>query len=154
MLGGGYDLKHRGLTFGPTAPIQYNFLGVNAFTETGSLAPLHVQVKDSNSLRTQLGVRSAYEYMLNGVKLRPEVRVAWEHESMDSVHAINSQFASGAGTVFTVDSPKLGRGSLALTGGWSAEWPSRFSIRIYYDGQLARDNCIAHSINGGVSMSF
>ena len=40
LVAAGYDWTHGNLTIGPTASFQYGYVGLNGFTETGSLAPL------------------------------------------------------------------------------------------------------------------
>ena len=62
--------------------------------------------------------------------------------------------ASGAGTVFQVESPSLGRDSLSLVTGLSTRCSQHLSIFAYYDGELARDNAASHTVNGGISWDF
>ena len=40
LVAGGYDWKKGGLSIGPTASFQYTYVGLDDFTESGSLAPL------------------------------------------------------------------------------------------------------------------
>jgi len=154
LLGGGYDFKRDRFTFGPVGSLQYTYAGTEAFTETGSLAPLAIEENGSHSLRSLVGGRLGYEFGAGSVILRPGLWVGWQHEFLDVDHAIDSRFASGAGGLFRVYSSTLGRDSLALSGGLSVEWSREFSTYLYYDGELAGHNYTAHSLNLGLSWRF
>jgi outer membrane autotransporter protein len=154
LIGTGFNFQRGRLTAGPTLTLQYTYVGIDGFTETGSRAPLAVQDEDSHSLRTRLGGRLAYDLEAAKVKLRPELRLAWHHEYLDEDRAIDSRLASGAGTIFQVNSPKIGRDSLALSAGLTAEWSPRLWTSLSYDTQLARDNYMVHAVNASLSWSF
>ena len=154
MLGGGYDLKHNNFTAGMLAEMHYTYVDIEGFTETGSASPLQVMENDSHSLWTLLGWRLAYDWHVANETLRPELRIGWRHEFLDTARTIESQMASGAGTVFQVESPSLGRDSLSLVAGLSTRCSQHLSIFAYYDGELARDNASSHSVNGGISWDF
>jgi outer membrane autotransporter protein len=154
FIGGGYNVQRGRLTAGPTLSLQYTYVGIDSFTETGSRAPLAVEDNDSHSLRTRLGGRLAYDLKAANVTLRPEIRAAWHHEYFDRDRAIDSRLASGAGSIFQVNSPKIGRDSLALSIGLTAEWSSRLSTSLFYDTQLARENYIVHAVNAALRWSF
>ncbi|MGA9778926.1 MAG: autotransporter domain-containing protein [Limisphaerales bacterium] len=85
---------------------------------------------------------------------RPELRLGWHHEFMDTARTIESQMASGAGTVFQVQGPSVGRDSLSVVTGLSTRCSQHLSIFAYYDGELACDNAASHSVNGGLSWDF
>jgi len=157
MFGGGYDLQHTdftNFTFGMLAEMHYTYVDIEGFTETGSSSPLQIMENDSHSLWTLLGWRLAYEWHASKETFRPEVRIGWRHEFLDTARTINSQMASGAGTVFQVESPSLGRDSLSLVTGLSTRCSQHLSIFAYYDGELARDNAASHTVNGGISWDF
>ena len=86
--------------------------------------------------------------------LRPELRLTWEHEYLDSEHAIDSSLASGAGSVFRVHSPSLGRDSLGVSVGVNVLCSSRVSIYAFYDGQFLRENYMAQNVNAGLNIRF
>ena len=157
MFGGGYDLPHTdftNFTLGMLAELHYAYVDIEGFTETGSSSPLQVMENDSHSLWSLIGWRLAYEWHVARETLRPEVRIGWRHEFLDTARTINSQMASGAGTVFQVESPSLGRDSLSLVTGLSTRCSQHLSIFAYYDGELARDNAASHTVNGGISWDF
>jgi uncharacterized protein YhjY with autotransporter beta-barrel domain len=153
-LAAGYDVKCNRLTFGPVLSVQYIYVGVHSFDESGSLSPLHLEYNDANSLETFAGARIAYDIPCKDVMLRPQIKLGWQHECFDTEHAITSRFASGAGDDFTVHSASIGRDSLALSGGFSVQWSRAVSTYIYYDGELARQNSTSHTLNVGMGWSF
>jgi outer membrane autotransporter protein len=154
MLGYQHDFTAGHFTFGPTVNGQYTWVQVNEFTESGSLAPLQLQDNVSQSFLTRLGGQVAYDWKLTGVTLRPGLQLAWQHEWLDNDRAIDSRFASGAGSVFRVNSAAFGRDSLALDAGISAQWSQRFSTFLSYHGDLLRTDYIAHTISLGLDLKF
>jgi uncharacterized protein YhjY with autotransporter beta-barrel domain len=154
LLGGGFDLKRDRLTFGPVASVQYTYIEIDNFTETGSMAPLHLEDNHSHSFRSLLGGRVAYDLPVDGITLRPELQLGWQHEFLDVDRSINSRFATGAGNVFRVTSPTLGRDNLAVSAGVGVQWSRSLGTSVYYDGELARQNYVAHTINVAVSLNF
>ena len=154
LAGVGYDFKKGALTFGPTATFNYTYVGIGSFTERGSLAPLHFGSQGQDSLRSAFGFKASYDCKVGGLAIKPEIRAAWQHEYGDSVYAIDSSFANGAGGTFTVNGPKLGRDSVLLGAGFAVQCNDRCSAYVYYDGELGRTNYHAAAVTGGVRFAF
>ena len=55
LVAAGYDWKVGGLTIGPIASFQLSYIGINGFTESGSLAPLKFPDQNFESERTGFG---------------------------------------------------------------------------------------------------
>lgn len=155
MFGTGYDVKVGNWTFGPTANVQYTYVAIDDFREHGSLAPLHVQDQDQESFRTSIGFRTSYDIKLRGggILIRPELKLAWQHEFADDAYSIDARFRQ-SGDIFSVDGPEMGRDSLLLGAGFVVLFSERVSTYLYYDAQLARTNYESHSISGGVRIAF
>lgn len=154
LLGGGFEFKREKLTIGPTLALQYTFVGIDGFTESGSAAPLRLDDNDSHSLASRVGARAAYEWTTRGLTLRPEVQIEWQHEYLDTDRALDSRFASGVGTLFQVRSVSIGRDSVPVTAGLSVRLSQRVSASAYYSGQFARANYTSHGVNGGFRFDF
>ncbi len=154
LIGAGYDWKCGSLRFGPTATFQYTYIDLDNFTEEGSLAPLHFPEQDESSVRSTLGFRLSHDVKMGGAILRPEIRAAWQHEFGEQSHAIQAEFASGAGSDFTVWGPHVGRDSALVSAGASLLWNDRVATYVHYDGQFGRGNYDSNSISGGVRLSF
>jgi uncharacterized protein YhjY with autotransporter beta-barrel domain len=154
MLGGGHDFRQGDLLFGPALNAQYTHVQVNGFTESGSLAPLQLEDNRSDSFLTRLGAHIGYDWKLPEVTLRPDLQVAWQHEYLDQDRAISSRMANGVGNIFTVNSPEIGRDSVAVDAALYMQWTHTFSTFLVYHGDLARQDYVEHSISGGVGISF
>jgi outer membrane autotransporter protein len=154
LFGAGYDIKKGNLTFGPTASFNYTYAGTRAFTEHDSLAPLDVHGLDTDSLRTAFGGKLSYECKCGSLLIKPELRLAWQHEFGDTAYTLDSSFASGAGGNFTTTGPRLGRDSLLVGAGFAIQINDRCSTYLYYDGELARRNYELNAVTGGFRIAF
>jgi len=152
LLGTGYDAHFGGLTVGPIASVRYAYVGIDGFTEDGSLAPLHIDSQSQDSLKSTVGLKAAYTWQAGQVVITPEVRAQWAHEYLDSTASVESRFA--AGDSFTVDGPDIGRDSLLLDAGLSVQFNPAMGVFAYYTGEIGRDNYSSNSINGGVRINF
>jgi outer membrane autotransporter protein len=154
LVAGGYDWTTGPLTIGPTASFQYTYVGLDGFTETGSLAPLKFGDQSVDSIRSALGIKASYDWKVGGVLIRPELRLSWQHEYGDSTYSIVASLANGAGNSFSVSGPPIGRDSLLVGAGVAILWNDRISTYIYYDGELARTNYDSQSVSGGFRITF
>ena len=110
LVAGGYDWKFGNLSVGPTASFQYNYVGLNSFTETGSLAPLAFPNQSNESERTAFGAKASYELKVGHVTVIPQVSAAWQHKYGDA-NILFGQFCQ--------------RGRKELFGFWSSDWPGQ-----------------------------
>jgi outer membrane autotransporter protein len=154
LVAGGYDWTQGALTIGPIASFQYTYVGLNSFTEKGSLAPLKFADQSVDSIRTALGIKTSYDLKIGGVLIKPEIRASWQHEYDDSAYSIVASFANGAGNSFTVVGPKIGRDSFLIGAGVAVLWNDRISTYVYYDGELARTNYDSQSVTAGMRITF
>jgi outer membrane autotransporter protein len=154
LFGTGYDFKVGALTFGPTASFNYTYVGFKGYTETGSLAPLNIHGDNENSYRSAFGFKVSYECKCGHYILRPELRAAWQHEYGQTAYALDSSFANGAGSTFTVNGPALGRDSCLLGAGFALQLNDRTTIYTYYDGELGRRNYLSNAVTGGIRVAF
>ena len=155
LIATGFDFTSDALRIGPTASFQYTHIGLGSFQESGSLAPLSLPSQGGDSTRTAIGMKAAYEFRLaNGVVVRPEGRLAWQHEFGDIAYAIDARFANGGGGTFTVQGSEIGRDSALLGLGVAVLWSERTAAYLYYDGELGRSNYTSNNVSGGVRMTF
>ena len=154
LIGAGYDFKFGALTVGPIASYQYTNMHMDGFTETGAFAPLTVSGKSADSSRTSLGIRASFEGHIGSVVIRPEVRLAWQHEFGGTSYAITSRFATLGGNPFTVSGTAVGRDSLLASAGFIIMWNERLGTYVYYDGNIGAKNLESHNISGGVRFQF
>ena len=154
LVAGGYDWKKGGLSIGPTASFQYTYVGLDDFTESGSLAPLAFPNQHAESFRTAFGMKASYDWKIGPIHLIPEFRAAWQHEFGDTDYSLVSSSANGVGNSFTVNGPEIGRDSLLLSTGFAVQWNERISTYAYYDGELFRTNYLSNNISAGVRITF
>ena len=154
MIAVGYDWKSGALTFGPTASFQYTNTSLDGFTEAGAFAPLTIAGKSSESIRTSVGVRAYYEGKIGSVGFRPEVRLAWQHESGATGNNLTSNFATLGGRPFTVAGTTVGRDSIVASAGFIILWNDRLGTYVYYDGNFGAKNQESHNISAGVRLQF
>jgi outer membrane autotransporter protein len=154
LLSAGHDFKVGAVTVGPIVEAQYNHVAYDGYREHGSVAPLDIESNDSDSVRTRIGARAAVQFRIGKIQIRPEARIAWEHEYIDQTRPTDSHFASGVGSTFRVEGPEHGRDSLLVNASITLLSGERASVYIAYDGLLARDGYESHSISGGFQWSF
>jgi outer membrane autotransporter protein len=154
MLGTGYDWQSGPWTFGPQVSAQYTRVMIDSFTESGSLLPLRFDSQNADSLHSRVGAHLTYQAVLGKILLTPEVRAGWRHEFMNPDIMLNSQFANGAGGVFGVRGPALGKDSAVLGVGMSVQWTDDLATFINYDTELGRANYQLHYVNAGVRINL
>ena len=80
--------------------------------------------------------------------------VAWEHQYEYSDLPITVSSVQFPGSSATLFGPSEGHDSIIVKTGAAAQWTSRISTYLGYQGQLARDNYNSNAITGGFSISF
>jgi autotransporter-associated beta strand protein len=152
---GGYEFKEGGWTFGPTMGLNYDWLGINSFTETGAGAlDLNYQDQESDSFRSRLGGKVAYAIECGDVTWIPEASVAWQHEYLDPGSAFSAQFAGGAGGFFNTEVQSPGRDSALLGFTLQTAWSETISTYVSYDTQVGSSDFMWQSVNGGMRVRF
>jgi outer membrane autotransporter protein len=154
MISYGSDWTFGCFNIGTWSSVQYTNVSIDQFTETGSLAPLIIQDQDENSFRATTGLHASYDIKAGHFIFRPEVRAAYQHEYCDQAYQVDSQLASGAGGVFRVRGPNIGRDAALVGTGMSMQWNNRLSTYVYYDGVLGRNNYDNNAVSGGFRIGF
>jgi outer membrane autotransporter protein len=154
MISYGSDWTFGCFNIGTWSSVQYTNVSIDQFTETGSLAPLIIEDQDENSFRATTGLHASYDIKAGHFIFRPEVRAAYQHEYCDQAYQVDSQLASGAGTVFRVRGPDIGRDAALVGAGMSMQWNNRLSTYVYYDGVLGRNNYDNNAVSGGFRIGF
>ncbi len=154
LLSGGYDVKSGPLAWGPYFEGQYAYVGYGGFTERGSVAPLEIESSHSASLHTRVGARLSYVHQAGGCTIRPEVRVGWQHEYLDRTRPTDARLSDGAGGVFRVEGPNVGRDSIVVNASVALVLHESFSTYAAYDGELGRERYQSHTVSAGVRFGF
>ena len=88
------------------------------------------------------------------ILVTPNLRASWQHEYLSSALPIDAQFASGAGSVFTVHGPALGRDNALIDAGINVQWTAALGTYFGYDGQVGRSNYDSHAVICSVHIAF
>jgi T5SS/PEP-CTERM-associated repeat protein len=92
----GYNMREGGFTFGPQASLQYTYLGVNSFNESGADSlDLNVDSFNSSSMMFTLGGQGAYRIEVDEeLAVIPMASASWQHECLQNSYGIQSAFAT------------------------------------------------------------
>ncbi|MGC3956909.1 MAG: autotransporter domain-containing protein [Verrucomicrobiota bacterium] len=156
LIGGGYNWESGPWQFGPSLALQYMNASIAEFTESGSLSPLRIASQSEDAAHSQLGFRLRYRYQIadSWTFITPEISLAWRHDFMDGSIALDSQFASGAGSTFTVTGPELGSESVIIGLGCAVQWKPELNTYLNLTLQRGRDGYDAQYLNLGLRYSF
>ncbi len=154
MINTGYDFRRGNWTFTPTASVAYTRVTLDSFEETGSLTPLSYPTQHQDSLRTELGAKIAYAAVINGITITPQVRIAWQHEFLDSTQSMDSRFMGGSSPTFSVDGPHMDRDRAVLSAGISAQITPSVTIYGFYDGHIDSSAYTSNQFSAGVQIEF
>jgi outer membrane autotransporter protein len=154
FIGGGYDFHCGPLTVGPIASLQYTDVGIDSFSEHGSLAPLAIHSNSAESLRSDVGFRLFYQWQIGKIIVEPSLKAAWEHEYKYSALPVTAGFAGIPGPSATFFGPSEGHDSAVVSAGVSVQVAPAITTYINYDGQLGRGNFDSNAVTGGTRISF
>jgi outer membrane autotransporter protein len=154
FIGGGYDFHLGALTAGPIASLQYTDVGIDSFGEKGSLALLDIHSGSAESLRSDVGFRTFYQWQIGKILVEPFLKAAWEHEYKYSALPMSAGFAGIPGPSATFFGPSEGHDSAVVSAGISVQLTSAITTYVNYDGQLGRENYDSNAVTGGVRISF
>jgi len=93
----GYNIREGGFTFGPQASLQYTYLGVGSFNESGADSlDLNVDSFNSSSMMFTLGGQGAYRIEVDeDFAVIPMADASWQHECLQNPYGIQSAFSTG-----------------------------------------------------------
>ena len=145
MLAGGYNIRKGNWTFGPTTSLQYTYLGVNGFNETGAQS-LNLTSGGWNtaSMLGSLGALAAYTWQATkNLVVVPQISASWQHEFMQNPYAINS---SMGGVNFSNLSSAPLRDFLYTGIGVTLEFKQRWFTSIFYNAAAGNNDLQSQNI--------
>ncbi|MDQ6622712.1 MAG: autotransporter domain-containing protein [Verrucomicrobiota bacterium] len=152
LIGTGYEHRIGRWTMGPIASLRFAHACIDGFTESPTLGSLLIEGHELDSVRSAAGLQLAYQANLVGIALRPFLQAQWEHEYGDDHASFDASF-DGVNT-FEVTGPRIGRDSLRVDAGISAQITPRVGVFSYYSAELGRENYTSQSISGGMRVGF
>ncbi|MFI0347280.1 MAG: autotransporter domain-containing protein [Chthoniobacterales bacterium] len=155
MLAGGYDMKRGKFVFGPMTSLQYTYLGVQPFTESGAQSlNLSVESQHANSLIYSLGPHAFYTCeMSKNILLIPQVNLAWQHEFLQNPYAINSTLQGGGGA-FNYTTTAAPRDSLYTGIGFTVTMFKKYDASFFYNASAANPELVSQNFFASFGMKF
>jgi outer membrane autotransporter protein len=152
-LGGGYDIElGKGWVLEPNAALDYTRIDNDGYTETGA-GPFNLAVDSSeyDSLRSTIGLALRKDFNFdNGMILRPELRMGWRHEFLDTQVETGATFM---GASFTSYGVKQNRESAVIGLGLNLQFNQALGGFISYDADLNTDQTV-QAVSIGIRFNF
>lgn len=151
----GTDLRVGGWVVTPEAGLQYIRVATDAFTETGTAAALGIAADSSESLRSSLGARFAFDTVINGGIVTPEFRAAWLHEFSDGVRGLSASFVDTTLPGSFVTSTASGLRDRGVIGtGVTGRLGALTTVSLNYDAVIGDHDAVSHQFSGRLKHSF
>ena len=142
---GGYNWNlSRNLLLQPLASLQYTYLHLDSYTETGGLSALSYDDQTHESVKGSLGARLTQQLFesASGLRTGVQLRGRWVHEFGDNQASVDTSFASNPGAVFTIHDAAIARDSALLGAGLSTDITKRLRAYVDYDARLNSDETV------------
>ena len=155
MLAGGYDIKKGLFTFGPTASLQYTYLGVNPVNETGAQS-LNFSSGgwNSSSMLSSIGAHAAYTWQAcRNVVVVPQISLNWQHEFMQNPYAISGNLG-GTSPNFSNWSSAPIRDTLYTGVGFTVEFAKRWNTALFYNASAGNSDLVSQNIFWSAGVKF
>lgn len=134
----GYDWSLGKLKAGPVATLDYGYVSVPGFAETGD-AELGLTVRgfSGNSLKTGLGAKVSGTFTVGEkTAVSPDVSLRWGHEFLNDSQNIKARFNGSPTSSFSAKTGDPGRDSLLVDAGVSVGVSDSTKLYLRYSGQL------------------
>jgi len=134
----GYDWSFGKLKAGPVATLDYGYVSVPGFAETGD-AELGLTVRgfSGNSLKTGLGAKVSGTFTVGEkTAVSPDVSLRWGHEFLNDSQNIKARFNGSPTSSFSAKTGDPGRDSLLVDAGVSVGVSDSTKLYLRYSGQL------------------
>ena len=155
MLAAGYDIKKGKFTFGPTASLQYTYLGVNSLNETGAQSlSFNSGGWNSSSMLSSVGAHAAYSWVANkNILVVPQVNLSWQHEFMQNPYAISGNLGGTSPTFSNWSSTPI-RDFLYTGVGFTVEFSKRWNTSFFYNAAAGNSDLVSQNIFWSAGIKF
>jgi uncharacterized protein YhjY with autotransporter beta-barrel domain len=155
MLATGYDIQKGKFTFGPTASLQYTYLGVNSLNETGAQS---LDFKsggwNSSSMLSSVGAHAAYSWVANrNVVVVPQISLTWQHEFMQNPYAISGNLGETSPTFSNWSSAPI-RDFLYTGVGFTVEFAKKWNTSFFYNAAAGNSDLVSQNIFWSAGVKF
>jgi len=134
----GYDWTFGKFKAGPVATLDYGYVSVPGFAETGD-AELGLTVRgfSGNSLKTGLGAKVSGTFTVGETTtVSPDVSLRWGHEFLNDSQNIKARFNGSPTSSFSAKTGDPARDSLLVDAGVSMGMSDSTKLYLRYSGQL------------------
>ncbi|MCE9543158.1 MAG: autotransporter domain-containing protein [Verrucomicrobia bacterium] len=155
MLATGYDIQKGKFTFGPTASLQYTYLGVNALNETGAQSlDFNSGGWNSSSMLSSVGAHAAYNWQAGrNVVVVPQVNLSWQHEFLQNPYDISGNLG-GTSPNFSNTSATGIRDYLYTGVGFTLELGKKWNTAFFYNAAAGNNNLTSQNIFWSAGVKF
>jgi fibronectin-binding autotransporter adhesin len=155
MLATGYDLQKGKFTYGPTASLQYTYLGVNSVHENGAQSlNFNSGGWNSSSMLSSLGGHVAYNWVAGkDVLVTPQISLNWQHEFMQNPYAINGNLEGNSPTFSNWSATGI-RDYLYTGVGFTVEFGKRWNTSFFYNAAAGNSDLVSQNIFWSAAVKF
>jgi autotransporter-associated beta strand protein/T5SS/PEP-CTERM-associated repeat protein len=159
MLATGYDIQKGHFTFGPTASLQYTYLGVNSLNETGAQSlNYNSSGWNSSSMLSSVGAHAAYNWVAHhgsggDIVVVPQINLSWQHEFLQNPYAINGTLGGTSPTFSNWSSTPI-RDFLYTGVGVTVDIGKRWNTSFFYNAAAGNQNLTSQNIFWSAGVKF
>ena len=159
MLATGYDIQRGKFTFGPTASLQYTYLGVNSLNETGAQSLNYNSGGwNSSSMLSSVGAHAAYNWIAHhgsggDIVVIPQINLNWQHEFMQNPYDISGNLG-GTSPTFSNWSAAPIRDFLYTGVGFTVDIGKRWNTSFFYNAAAGNQNLTSQNIFWSAGVKF
>jgi T5SS/PEP-CTERM-associated repeat protein len=155
MLATGYDIQKGKFTFGPTASLQYTYLGVNSVKETGAQSlNFNSGGWNSSSMLSSVGGHVAYNWMpRTGIVVVPQLSLSWQHEFLQNPYDITGNLG-GTSPTFSNTSATGIRDYLYTGVGFTVEFGKKWNTSFFYNAAAGNSDLVSQNIFWSAGVKF
>jgi outer membrane autotransporter protein len=156
LLGGGYEFNLGPWRLGANTSIQYTYLGIPGFDESGA-GNLNARVgnQQPNSFVYTLGGNISYLWQPTwNCSIIPTLGLSWQHEFLDYGEKIEGRFANGRGAPFSFYTTTAARNNAFGNAGITVQLKCKLGAYAYYNPQFGGGQIVSHGVLLGLNYNF
>jgi outer membrane autotransporter protein len=135
---GAYDLAVSSLKLTPSVSMDYSYVSLNGYTETGADAlDLDVKPAQYGHLRSGFGMAASTLWDLDKVRITPQVYGKCHHEWLAPSIKTTAAF-NGTDTYFQTTPMEVSRNTVETGMSWDFALPKDMSVRFNYDAEFSQ----------------
>jgi uncharacterized protein YhjY with autotransporter beta-barrel domain len=154
QLAGGYDIKKGNFTFGPMASLQYTYLGVGGFNETGAQSlDFNSGGWSTQSMISSLGAHVAYSWKVGkNMTIVPQLSLSWQHEFLQNPYDISGSI--GGSPSFANQSSAPIRDSLYAGVGFTINLADKWNASLFYNASAGNADLSSQNVFLSIGRNF